>query len=894
MLRLDSKGLIYDAARQGQQANRMTDHARWMRVKDIVADALARPSAERAQVLDDACDGDDALRREVESLLSAHDAAPDFIEQPAVVPAEALAQLGQPAAIAAGVHIGPYRIVRVLGAGGMGTVYLADRADEAFHRQVAIKVVSGTAARPEFVERFLTERRILAALDHPHIARLLDAGATGDGQPYIVMEYVDGEPIDTYSRGRSLAERLALFRQVCLAVHYAHQRLVIHRDIKAGNILVNREGAPKLLDFGIARLLEPALEGGRTETAPQALTPESASPEQLRAEPVTVASDVYSLGVLLYRLLAERKPFDQGTSSPAELVRSICEEEPPPPSRAAAPGAPRLDPELDWITMMALRKEPSRRYGSAQQFAEDISRYLDGRPVIAAPDSWAYRVRKFARRRWGTVAATAALIVALVIGAATTYYQARRAERRFNDVRKLAGSVVGEIYDAIADLPGSTRPRELLVRRALEYLDSLAGEASSDVTLQRELAAAYEKVGDVQGNPYGSNLGDVAGATSTFEKLLQIRQAVYERETTWEDASALAVAHSKLGDVAYGQGRYEEAVASYRRGLDLLESVEPPGSQAAASARMRGRWYGRTGVAFTSWGRSADAVKALQTAIDTTRPIAEAPGASADVQMELAIHSTNLGDVYNYQRDFARALEFHQLGADVFRRLVPRDGQEVTPRRRLALILARVGADLIDMNRYEEGIAVTRETVTLFEEITKADPNSVQYQFDLADTLGNLAMAQEKAGALDDALAAIRRSLAISEAAGARNPQFVAHRFNFGSAVGILAQIHARRGEASDAVREYQRALSIYEEPGVADRNPAVVPMAREGLGDALVTLARREGSRDRWTAARQQYEQALGGWTEAKARGPLSEDDAGKPAALEKKIAECDAALAH
>ncbi len=511
-----------------------------------------------------------------------------------------------PDAIPKGAAIGPYRIVGVLGAGGMGTVYLAERADETFHRQVAIKVVAGALARPELVQRFLTERRILAALDHPHIARLLDAGATDDGLPYVVMEYVDGEPIDVHCKSRPLAARLDLVRIVCAAVHYAHQRLVIHRDIKASNILVNREGQPKLLDFGIAKLLESELENGeRTNTGARALTPESASPEQLKDQPVTVASDVYSLGVLLYRVLAERKPFDQGTSSHADLVHAICEVDPPPPSRASAPGAPRLDPEIDWITMMALRKEPARRYGSAQQMAEDITRYLEGRPVIAAPDSWSYRTSKFVRRRWGTVATTAGVIVALAAGATMTYCQARRAERRFDDVRKLAGSVVGEIYDAIADLPGSTAPRQLLVSRSLEYLDSLAAEAGSDVSLQRELASAYEKIGDVQGNPYSANLGDVSGATATFQKLLAIRQAVYDsRSRAWEDVNALAMAHSKVGDVSYRPGQV-------RRGRGRLPARDRPArshraapAEAGRAIQVRARWYGRSGVALTSWGRS--------------------------------------------------------------------------------------------------------------------------------------------------------------------------------------------------------------------------------------------------------------------------------------------------
>jgi tetratricopeptide (TPR) repeat protein len=678
------------------------------------------------------------------------------------------------------------------------------------------------------------------------------------------------------------------------AVHYAHQRLVIHRDIKAGNILVNRDGQPKLLDFGIAKLLEAELAGERTETAARALTPESASPEQLQNLPVTVASDVYSLGVLLYRLVAERKPFDQSTSSPTDLVRAICEVDPPPPSVAAAPGAPKIAPEIDWITMMALRKEPARRYGSAQQLGEDIGRYLEGRPVIAAPDSWAYRASKFVRRRWGTVAATAAVIVALAAGAATTYYQARRAERRFNDVRKLANSVVGEIYDAIADLPGSTAPRQLLVQKSLEYLDSLAAESAGDVSLQRELGAAYSKIGDVQGNPYGANLGDVPGAQATFDKLLRIRQTVYDgRARTFADARALALAHSKMGDVLYGQGKYLESAESYRRGVVVLDANEAPAADLVMAIRERARWHGRAGNALAGAGRHDEAIAALETAIRIVRPVSEAPGATADAQTEMALFSASLGDICNHRRDFQKALEYHSLAAETLRRVLPPDAKLVTPRRRLALVLARIGADLIDLQRYDEAIAATRETISLFEEIAASDPNSVQFQFDLADTIGNLAIIQEKAGQLDEALATVRRSLALSEAGQARNPTLADRRFNFGTAVALLGQIHLRRGELTDAAREYQRALGILTQPGASDRNPTQLLSTHEGFGDALAGLARRERSGSRWKDAQHQYERALEGWNGIKAKGALSELDKGKPDELQKKIADCTAALA-
>jgi len=873
----------------------MTDPVPWSRVKEIVADALHRPAAERDACIAEAYRTSEALGREVASLLAAHDAAANFIEQPAEVPLEALADVAHagPPRFAEGAAIGAYRIIRLLGTGGMGAVYLAERADETFRQQVAIKVVAGALARPDLVERFLTERRILASLDHPHIARLLDAGTTADGQPYVAMEYVDGDPIDVFCRTLALADRLALIRRVCEAVHYAHQRLVIHRDIKAGNILVTRDGQPKLLDFGIARLLEPERESERTLSGARALTLESASPEQLRDQPVTVASDVYSLGVLMYRLLTERKPFDRATSSPAELMLAICEADPPPPSAVSSPGAPRLNAEIDWIVMKALRKEPARRYGSALQLGEDIARYLDGRPVIAAPDSWTYRASKFVRRRWGTVAATAALILSLAAGAATTFYQARRAERRFDDVRRLANTVVGDIYDAIADLPGSTEARKLLVARSLDYLDSLAGEASGDATLQRELATAYEKIGDVLGNPFGANLGDVAGAAAVFDKLLRLRQDVYDsRSRTWADANGLAGAHAKIGDVSYGQGKYAESAEAYQRGVAVLEANPATAGDAVAATRLRARWNGRAGTALTAGGKHREAMTALHTAIELVTPLATAPGASNDVQMELAIHAANLGDLYNYQRDFRKALEHHRLAVDIARKQVTPETVGVTPRRRLALMLARVGADLTDLNEIDEAIAVTRETIVVYETLVAGDASNIQFQFDLADVLGNLAMQLEKQGDLDAALAAVRRSLGITEAADSRNPRFADHRFNHAGVIALLAQIQLKRREAGEAAREYERALAMYALPGVADRNPSSVPMTHEGLGDALVALARRDRSPARWREAHTQFTHALAGWKEIAAKGPLTDQDAAKPATLEKKIAECAAAL--
>ena len=360
------------------------------------------------------------------------------------------------------------------------------------------------------------------------------------------MEFVEGTRIDEYVRSQALTvpATLALFREVCDAVQFAHRNLVVHRDLKPQNILVTASGTPRLLDFGIATLV--AADGvatGATQTGTAAMTPEYASPEQVRGERMTTASDVYSLGVLLYELLHGHTPARPGGKRADEVFRTVTDTEPARPSAAAARLgdrglAKRLTGDLDAIAMMALRKEPARRYASAGMLADDVRRYLEGQPVVARGEALSYQVVKLVRRHWFGVAAAAALFLVLIAGIVATSWQARvadqqrreaerqraRAERRFADVRRLANSFLFEFHDAVAPLSGSTPARRLVVTKALEYLDSLAKEATGDRALQHELAAAYDRVGDVQGNPTTPNIGDAAGALDSYRKAEAIRR----------------------------------------------------------------------------------------------------------------------------------------------------------------------------------------------------------------------------------------------------------------------------------------------------------------------------------------------------------------------------------
>nr|MDQ5838442.1 serine/threonine protein kinase [Acidobacteriota bacterium] len=398
---------------------------RWKQIEEVFQSALDLPQAERRGFIASACAGDDTLREQVEALVAQSEQAGDFIEAPAVAvagftggPSLTIKQdaLEDPMV---GRRVGSYRIVREVGRGGMGAVYLAERADSAFHKRVALKVVKRGMDTDFILRRFRHERQILASFDHPNIARLLDGGTTEEGLPYFVMEYVEGQPVYRYCDAQRLgvAERLRLFCQVCSAVTYAHQHLVVHRDLKPSNVLVTKDGSPKLLDFGIAKLLNPEMMPDTvtpTASAMRLMTPEYASPEQVQGLAVTPASDIYALGVMLYELLTGHRPYRFANRSPHEVARVICEDEPEQPSRAvsqvegvmpvetptggesatveaacrarsSSPDALRreLAGNLDNIIMKALRKEPGRRYSTVEEMREDISRHLEGRPISA-------------------------------------------------------------------------------------------------------------------------------------------------------------------------------------------------------------------------------------------------------------------------------------------------------------------------------------------------------------------------------------------------------------------------------------------------------------------------------------------------------------------------------
>ncbi len=556
---------------------------RWRRLREVLDGVFELPPGERDGFIERACDGDRELRLELESLIRSHESAGTFLDLPAArleAPADLREAAGEEEAPPA--QIGGYQVLDTLGRGGMGTVYLAARADGAYRQQVALKVLQGNLVTSETVRRFRSERQILANLEHPAIAKLLDGGSTPGGRPFLVMEYVDGVPIDRFCRERALAvdERLELFCKVCRAVHFAHQNLVVHRDLKPGNILIDQRGEPKLLDFGIAKLLDP-------ETFPQTLvptvpglapmTPEYASPEQVNGEVITTASDVYSLGVLLYELLAGRRPFSLEGRGPRQAARAISRQPLERPSTAARRGgkrqlARRLEGDLDNIAIMALSEEPQRRYGSAEQLAGDIERHLSGLPVEARGDTFLYRAGKFAGRHKLAIATALG-----VIGLLTSFLLALLMQRgRILDERDRAA----EVSDFLVDLFEIPDPQHARGEKILA--SDLLRKGAREIEWQLEdRPAVRAELLDTMGRSYqGLGLFDEAEALLT--SALDLRRRLHGTEHP-DVASSLQT----LGELKTLQGDYARAEALVGEALALDRRHRGEASEAVARGLVR-------------------------------------------------------------------------------------------------------------------------------------------------------------------------------------------------------------------------------------------------------------------------------------------------------------------
>jgi tRNA A-37 threonylcarbamoyl transferase component Bud32/tetratricopeptide (TPR) repeat protein len=471
-----------------------------------------------------------------------------------------------------GRRIGQYRVTGIIGTGGMGTIYRAVRDDNQYQKEVAIKVVKRGLDLEAVVGRFTRERQILARLEHPNVARLIDGGLMEDGQPYFVMEYVEGRPLTEYCVAKPLKEQLLLFREVCAGVQYSHQNLIVHRDLKPANILVTKDGVPKLLDFGLAKVFRPDELPEQTNTFVRMLTPDYASPEQVRGEVVNTATDIYSLGAILYELISGRHAHQFKARTTAEVERVICTTDPPP-----------LAGELGNIAQMAMHKEPQRRYATVEQLSEDVRRYVEGLPVQARKDTIFYTFGKFVRRNKLAVAASTVALLILISATVLASFQARRLKRHLDAVRALATTMLFDVNRQIANLPGSLKARETLVKTGLAYLERVASEAGEDPALQLELARAYLSIGTLQAGPHVGepNVGDREAARKGFLTALGLAESLHRRDPgNREFLSLLSTLHNNLGQLA------EDPAEAIRHLKESIRVATGPGETAQGTASL--------------------------------------------------------------------------------------------------------------------------------------------------------------------------------------------------------------------------------------------------------------------------------------------------------------------
>jgi non-specific serine/threonine protein kinase/serine/threonine-protein kinase len=751
----------------------------WELVDTVFQAAIDLPATERATFLDHQCGGAVDVRAQVESLLAAHDASPGF-----------LAPLGAAEDVAApvegpsvGDRIGAHTLVRELGRGGMGTVYLAARADGDFDHDVAIKVTSRPVSDPLVARRFQLERQVLASLHHPHIVTLIDGGTTPTGHAYLVMEYVQGSRITDWMRERSasLEDRLRLFRQVCSAVHAAHQHGIVHRDVKPANVLVTEAGVPKVLDFGIAKLLASGADAGVTLEGwgHGPLTPDYASPEQLRGLPITTAGDVYSLGVLLHELLAGARPYDTAGKTVDQVLEHVLHGAIRRVSAAVVPEAvpypsSRLRGDLDAIVQKAMHVDPAQRYASAEELSDDVARFLGGKPIVAREPSLGYVLRKLASQHRAAVgvAVFAVLGIAAALGVALwqrqqALEQRARAEARFEDVRQLANALIFKVHDAVARLDGSTEARKLIVTEALGYLDTLATNGG-DASLQLDLAKGYKQVARAQGDAQIANLGDYAGAHASLTRAIGILESL-QSSALWRDA-----------------------------GLELVHAL-----RVRASVEQ-------------SLGRRADAKQTAGAALAKAEMLLARAPDDREARRTLASAHFNVAMSLGYGPPAATHWEEAGRLFEALWKEAPRDPSHM---RNVALVDKYYGGLLLDAGRVEEAVTRYRRALDLDEQRLASTPSSRQVQFDVAIDLANVAAGLARTDRREEAMGYYDRSLAMREAVLRADPKNRTARL-----VLVRALANAARSAADDSlrVRAYlDRAYAVAaEDPGlVGDRN---------------------------------------------------------------------------
>ncbi len=857
---------------------------RYERLYELFSAALDLEPGDRSDFLRKACADDAELHDGIESLLARHQDVPTD-------DASAMAMTLQSPAPqdASPKRIGSYRIIRELGRGGMGVVYLGMRDEDRFKRRVAIKVLKRGLDTEEILGRFDLERQLLAALNHPNIARMYEAGQTEDGLPYFTMEYIEGTPLEKYCDQQRLpiAQRLELFRSVCSAVHYLHKNLVVHRDLKPGNILVTRDGTPKLLDFGIAKLINPELSlivGDPTAPEVRVMTPEYASPEQVRGDPITTASDIYSLGVILYQLVSGHRPYQLKRHLRAEIERVICEEDPEKPStaisrieesdfgdddpessstitpesvsrsRGARPDRlrKRLAGDIDTIVLMAMRKEPWRRYQSAEQLSDDLDKHLHGLPVIARRDTMGYRSSKFVSRHRVGVAVTvviAGILVSLALFStrmaqiatqgrddaiaaraevesqkAATVVSRARAAKLAEDVQGFVSTVLLNVDKAVRKLDGSLAVRHLIVDAAMGSLEDLVEDmGEDDPRLRSTLANWYDVVGDLKGGIRSESLGDTDGARENYTAAFEIRKELADNDDDPVYQSALATSYIRLGDVDIQIGATSNALESYEQALMILEKV---GLDDWRGQHRRTTVLNQIGATLQKRGELESAKHYYE------QSLAVAEAAHAKYPAESALHrdvgvvTVRLAYLHQTRGDYDKAVRLYEDNVRIRDALLDAEPDSGRAKRDVALARLFLGDAMLARGDTKGVAPHFRVFLVMCRARSESNPDSVRAERDLVVAYEGMARSQVAAGDWAGAALSYQQTRWRAESLSDTDPANTQYRQLMAQGFEGLGDVERQAGESRAAINHYENAKRILIDLGNRDRANVAWPRA--------------------------------------------------------------------
>ncbi len=804
---------------------------RWRRVEDLFHRLLELPAEERLGRLAEWSGGDEALREEVASLLAAE------VEEGA---AGSGAGSGEDRWI--GSQLGAFRVERMVGRGGMGAVYLCERTDGVFAQKAAAKIVFTRLTSAWLRDRFVLERQMLASLHHPNIAALIGGGVTDDGEPYLIMEYIEGRRLDVYCEETGAVPEgiVGLMLQLCGAVSYAHRNLIVHRDLKPGNVLVTADGTVKLLDFGTAKLTggNGAQLAEGTRLGMHAFTPDYASPEQLFGEPVSTASDIYSLGVVLYRLLTGHLPFDVSVlaGGQAGLVRALYDTEPATPSqsitRVVAPdgdasrtrrtweGTVRGD--LDAIVLKALRPVPAHRYATVEELAADLERFLEHRPVLARQGSVKYLAMKWLRRNAFAASAAAAIAIALAGGVWQAVRQGniareeeRRARQGYGEVRRMARLLLTDFYDEVKQVPGSADVQRKLVTQAQGFLDRLSKESTGgDPETLLDLVDAYRKNADLLGNPYEENLGDATGALATYGKGMKIAERLLARQPVPPRAvQAVAFLQRGMAETLFSLGRVQESIPLSRQAAERLEALARlPGAEAGLISDAAGTYdslgdqYGLRGIA--SLGNPKEAEACYRRAIEIQGLARRKDPQAIRPRRGMVIGAMKIANLYSDSDPGRAARELTAALAEWD--AIPEAESKKTANQRLgAMLRTRLGAVLEGNGQQPAAEPYLEKAREINQSVLLLDQEDQRARYDLVIVLNFLASAQRAQGKPAQSLVSADQMIEHLTIMLKKSPENLVWRGHLAAALRARASSLEALGRGAEAASVTAKALEL-------------------------------------------------------------------------------------